>query len=171
MPRQRGCSKRGRGEYILVGRHLSSVMGSDNLDNNRKCSRSPSLSSASVHQQDNKHTSTGWGCKIEWFDRHGRSLGYSEIIPRVDFFKEPNAELSSWSLQSHPWCSIFRHPVNHPSEAPSSGKPSASTEEDSQCIFEALSTIQHLIFELRSEVFDVKFSSSSWNNAFPWRWT
>jgi hypothetical protein len=47
--------------------------------------------------------------------------------------------------------------MTNPLDAPPTDKPSATNVEDSQRIFAALSTLQQLIFELQSEVFDVKY--------------
>jgi hypothetical protein len=158
MSRKRGRLKRGWGEYTPVGRPPSSISGSDNLNNHRKQSRSPSLSTAVAYQHDKDHTSSSWGCKIEWFDRRGHSLGYApKSFPGWNSLESPPPSFPcGHSSRTHGALSLG-HPITHPSEVPSSNKPSTSKEEDSQHIFEALSTLQHLIFELRSKVFNVKF--------------
>jgi hypothetical protein len=63
------------GAHILVGRPIVTVDCSEVRPGGKKHSRTPSQ--GSTQQQDNDHTPSGWGCKIEWFDRKGRSLGYA----------------------------------------------------------------------------------------------
>jgi hypothetical protein len=75
MPRQCGHSKRGKGDYVLVGMPHTLVAGSGILQGNKKGSRSPSCGLTQL--QDNGHTNSGWGYKIEWFEKRGRSLDYA----------------------------------------------------------------------------------------------
>jgi hypothetical protein len=127
MSRQRGHLKQGRGEYIRMGRPLSSVAGSDNSNNHMKRSRSPSLNSSMAHQHDNDHTSSGWGYKIQWFDKHGCSLGYApkSSLGWTSSQSPPRSSPHGHSSRTHGALSS-RHPVSCPSEAPSSNKPNPS---------------------------------------------
>jgi len=111
MSRQRGCPKRGRGAHIPVDQPLSSTAGSDNSKTHGKRSKSPSHSSKKARQQDSGHTSTGWGCIIEWFDRRGCSLGYA---PK---------SFPGWTSSKSPPPSSSRSPSSHSHDAQSSGHP------------------------------------------------
>jgi hypothetical protein len=118
---------------------------------------SPSLNSVMAHQQDSGHTSIGWGCKIEWFDRHGLSMGYApKSFPGWTSSESPSQRSPRGHSKRTHGAQSAGHPTTHPSVSPSSDNPSVSKDEDSQCIFEALSTLQLLIFQRQSKVFDVK---------------
>jgi hypothetical protein len=80
-----------------------------------------------------------------------------EIFPGMDFFINPTSKFPrGHSNRTHDALSSG-HATTRPSGAPSYDKPNAFKEEDSQHIFEALFTLQHLIFELLKEVSDVQF--------------
>lgn len=110
---------------------------------------SPVQYPATGRDHHSEETAIVWGCKVEWFDMDGKSLGFA---PRqVPGLLTPTRTLYSNLVDSEDY-----NEAAHSSSLLHSSS-DASSKDESPSHLGTLGDLQQLIFEVRSKVADLKY--------------